>query len=208
MTVTPQITIEGTRRGLRLGHVQGSPNRLAQNGRWGKSRSGPITKSLCSHPGRMTPHLNLEDRLVSDDNTEEENSLARRNEEKRKDPCPKKRKFSRRWREKLALLTQVGTPGNTRPQIGQMCLTMVGKINEDVGQIGVITSCTPLMVAVTLLRAVGNVTMTQLKRPSSLILLETGLIVVQELDGSVWIRRDSNSADKANGLDGKVENKH
>jgi hypothetical protein len=156
----------------------------------------------------MTPHLNLEDRLVSDDDTEEENSLARRNEKKQKDPCPEKRKFSRRWREKLALLTRVGTRGNTRPQIGQMCLTMVGKINEDVGQIGVITSCTPSMVAVTSLRAVGNVTTTRLKRPSSLILLETGLIVVQELDGSVWIRSDSNSADKANGLNGKVENKH
>ena len=136
----------------------------------------------------MTPHLTRNVRLVSDDDEEEEDSQALRNEKAYKASCPEKRKFSKRWREKLALLTRVGPRGNSRPQLGQMCLTMVGKVNDDLGQIGVVTSVTPCMVSITSLRKDGITTATRLKRPSSLILLEAGLTVVQEKDGSIWIR--------------------
>ena len=145
-------------------------------------------KTLTSHPEKMTPHLTRNGRLVSDDDEEEDYSRSQRNEVDQKTPWLGKRKFSRGWRDKLALLTRVGTRGNTRPKLGQMCLTMVGKVNEDLGQIGVVTSVTPCMVAVTSLRANGEDTVSRLKRPSSLILLETGLTLVQDSDGSIWIR--------------------
>jgi hypothetical protein len=67
---------------------------------------------------------------------------------------------------------------------------MTGKVNQDQGQVGVVPSHTPAMVEVTYRRDAGGKLSTVQKRPSSLILLEPGLVAVQETDGSVWIHRE------------------
>ena len=65
---------------------------------------------------------------------------------------------------------------------------MTGKLEQEQGQVGIVTRQTPCMVEVAVPAAVGVHTVTHLKKPSSLILLESGLVLVQEKDGSVWIR--------------------
>jgi hypothetical protein len=137
----------------------------------------------------MTPHRIVNNGVVSDDDEEEDFARATHKKEKILAPCNKLQVFSTKWREKLRWLTRVGTRGNTRPEVGQMCLSVVGKSGDDHGQIGIITNRAPSMVAVTMLGSSGTDTVTKLKRPSSLILLETGLTVMQDSDGSVWIRR-------------------
>jgi hypothetical protein len=139
----------------------------------------------------MTPHLSGNNGVVSEDDEKEDCSRAARKKETVLAPVARNQRFSSKWREKLFQLTRVGIRGNTRPEIGQMCLTVVGNSGQDHGQIGIITNRTPSMVAVTTLRSSGTDTVTKMKRPGSLILMESGLTLVQDADGSVWIRRCS-----------------
>ena len=125
--------------------------------------------------------------MVSNVDEEKDGSLSWQSNEVPEMVFSRKQKFSQSWRKKLSLLIRVGVRGNTRPPLGQMCLVMAGK-NEDLGQIGIVASRTPAMVAITSLRANGANMVTRLKRPSSLILLEAGLTLEQEADGSIWIQ--------------------
>ena len=143
--------------------------------------------SLQSSTREMVPFLTRRVRKDSSVDEETENSLSCQSNEVPEMVFSRKQKISQNWREKLALLTRVGARGNTRPPLGQMCLVMVGK-NKDLGQIGLVTSGTPAMVAITSLRTNGTDIVTRLKRPSSLILLEAGLTLEQEANGSIWIR--------------------
>jgi hypothetical protein len=87
-------------------------------------------------------------------------------------------------------LTRVEQRGNNRPSIGQNCLIVKGKNGVDEGQMGVITDQTAAMVEVTFLSGKALLPTTRLKRPSSLIMLEPGLIVTQGKDGQVWIQTE------------------
>jgi len=53
---------------------------------------------------------------------------------------------------------------------------------------GVITSQSRVMVDVTFARKTGIGTQTKRKQPCSLVLLEPGLSLVQDANGSVWVR--------------------
>ena len=67
---------------------------------------------------------------------------------------------------------------------------MTGKANQDMGQMGVVTNCTPSMVEIADVQdARGNLS-TGLKRPNSLVFLAPGLVVVQKTDGSVCVQPD------------------
>jgi hypothetical protein len=78
--------------------------------------------------------------------------------------------------------------GNVQPQIGQLCIIMTGVAGQDEGQMGIVTSRTRVMVEVTLASKSGEGIITKTKQPRSLVLLEAGLVMVQDPDGSVWVR--------------------
>ena len=93
-----------------------------------------------------------------------------------------------RWKRLLGLLTRTTVWGNVQPRIGQLCIIMTGVAGQDEGQMGIVTSQTKVMVEVTLASKTGKGTITKTKQPRSLVLLEPGLVLVQDSDGSVWVR--------------------
>jgi hypothetical protein len=93
-----------------------------------------------------------------------------------------------RWRYLLGLLSRTSVRGNVQPQIGQLCIIMTGVAGQDEGQMGIVTSQTRVMVEVTLASKSGEGIITKTKQPRSLVLLEAGLVMVQDPDGSVWVR--------------------
>jgi hypothetical protein len=87
---------------------------------------------------------------------------------------------------KLAVqgLIHVGQRGNTLPSIGHTCLIMKGKSGVDEGQMGVIKAHTVVMVEVVFKDKNGKET-SKLERPSSLMIIEQGIIIHQDMKGTV-----------------------
>ena len=105
----------------------------------------------------MTPQRTHGDTWVSDDENEEEQADEQQRASAQGSAGPdSKANMARRWKRKLQQLGRMGNPGNTRPGIGQVCLVMTGKVNQDQGQVGVVTSHTPAMVEVTYGRDAGG----------------------------------------------------
>jgi hypothetical protein len=104
-----------------------------------------------------------------------------------------KNERQRGWRTRMTTrlrrLARVGKAGSELPQIGQPCLILRGVEGKDLGQQAIITTQTKARVEVSF-RAQSGRQMTKLKHPSSLILLEDGLEVVQDERGFVWIKRE------------------
>jgi hypothetical protein len=94
----------------------------------------------------------------------------------------------RHLRDTLAQFVRLRPSGNVRPKIGQTCLIMKGKAGVDEGQVGIVSDTTASMVWVTFLSDQHGKQRSKLKRPSSLIMLDSKLIVVQDRDGTRWIR--------------------
>ena len=92
------------------------------------------------------------------------------------------------WRHVLNRLTRTTVQGNVQPRIGQMCIIMTGIAGQDEGQMGVVTQHTKVMVEVTFAAKSGKGTITKTKQARSLVLLEPGLVMVQDANGSVWVR--------------------
>jgi hypothetical protein len=90
---------------------------------------------------------------------------------------------------RLQQLSRVDKAGSELPQIGQPCLILRGVEGKDLGQQAIITTQTKARVEVSF-RAQSGRQVTKLKHPSSLILLEDGLEVVQDERGFVWIKRE------------------
>ena len=65
---------------------------------------------------------------------------------------------------------------------------MKGDVGGDEGQMAVITGTRKVMVKIAWLDQTSKKKLWKMKQPRSLIFLEEGLAVVQETDGSVWIR--------------------
>jgi len=99
-----------------------------------------------------------------------------------------------RWRRVLSLLTRTGVRGNVQPPLGQLCIILQGVPGQDEGQMGVVTHHTRVMVGVTFAARNGKGMQTKTKQPRSLVLLEPGLIMTQDSDGSVWVRRQTGGA--------------
>jgi hypothetical protein len=96
--------------------------------------------------------------------------------------------MSRQWRKILCKLTRTQARGNVQPQIGQTCLIVKGTAGQDEGQMGIVTNVTRVRVDVTFIPKSGVGTVTKSKQPSSLIFLATGLTIVQDEYGSVWVK--------------------
>jgi hypothetical protein len=138
----------------------------------------------------MSPRESRNDIWVSDEESEEEQEVSSQQKKPSMIPFWKKQGRKPLWHERLKQLTRVGMRGNTRPPVGQLCLVMTGKVDQDQGQVGIVTRQTSCMVEIAIRPTVGDLSMTVLKRPSSLIMLGPGLILIQEKNGSVWIRHD------------------
>jgi hypothetical protein len=95
------------------------------------------------------------------------------------------------WQERLHKnfreLTRMEPRGNVRPKIGTRCLVMVGNVTQDVGQMAQVTKLTAKMVEVKYRGARSRQLEHKMKQPSSLMMLETGLTMVQDAHGTVWI---------------------
>ena len=67
---------------------------------------------------------------------------------------------------------------------------MTGVAGQDEGQMGIVTSQTKVMVGVSYIPTNGKGISTKTKQPRSLVMLEPGLVMIQDPDGSVWVRSD------------------
>ena len=132
----------------------------------------------------MTPFVHSNP-WVSD--TEEDNPL----------PSPRSRKpliprtgnlLIRETRRLWSQISRLRPTGNTVPAIGQACLIIKGKAGVDQGQVGIISDTTASMVWVTYLQDHHGQQVSKLKRPSSLIMLDPGVSVAQDAQGTIWIR--------------------
>jgi hypothetical protein len=137
----------------------------------------------------MTPRLNL-DKHQSDSCWSSDDKLCQPHETSAV-PIVKKcqrSKMKMRWEYLLGQLSRTTLRGNVQPAIGQQCIIMKGIAGQDEGQMGVITSRSRVMVDVTFAHPTGKGTQTRKKQPCSLVLLEPGLCLVQDSNGSVWVR--------------------
>jgi hypothetical protein len=77
--------------------------------------------------------------------------------------------------------------GNRLPKVGTQCIVIVGNVTQDVGQMGQVTKVTAKMVEMKFRESRNMQLEHKLKRPNLLIMLETGLTMVQDAHGTVWI---------------------
>jgi hypothetical protein len=96
-----------------------------------------------------------------------------------------------RWRQRFKQLVRMSIRSNVQPKIGERCLIMTGIAGEDEGQMGVVTKRTRVMVEVSFVPKCGEGIISKNKHPRSLIMLEAGLVLMQDPDGSVWVRTSS-----------------
>ena len=76
--------------------------------------------------------------------------------------------------------------GNACPEIGMHCLIMVGT-KQDRGQMAQVVDRKAQMVGVKFRAAKNRQMEYKVKRPSSLIMLEAGLTMKQDVHGTVWV---------------------
>jgi hypothetical protein len=109
------------------------------------------------------------------------------------------------WKTRKALIPQTGTLlirhlghalrkltrfrpiGNAVPQLGQACLIVKGKAGKDEGQVGIVSDTTTAMVWVTYVQEKTGRRIACLKRPSSLVMLDPGVVAKQDKNGTLWI---------------------
>ena len=109
-------------------------------------------------------------------------------------PGPRKRirGANGKWKERLARglqrLTRSRKAGNELPSVGQGCLVLRGVEGHDLGQPAIVTMQTKARVRILYIGADGRPA-SKLKQPSSLILVEDGLEMVQDEHGFVWVKR-------------------
>ena len=101
---------------------------------------------------------------------------------------------NRGWRARMTMrfrrLTRIERADNEMPELGQVCLILIGVEGRDLGQQAVVTARTKVRVHVAYREQNGR-RGTKLKHPSSLILLENGLEMTQDEQGFVWVRREA-----------------
>jgi hypothetical protein len=79
--------------------------------------------------------------------------------------------------------------GDALPKVGQRCLVVTGESGQDVGQMGRVTRVMAVMMEIAYRHGRDGLVRIRRKRPSSVIMLEDGLELAQEPDGTVWVRR-------------------
>jgi hypothetical protein len=94
----------------------------------------------------------------------------------------------RSWKSRLRWLTRTESNGKKLPPVGRFCLILKGDAEKDVGGMGIVSRQTRCMVAIVWKGAKSGETHERLlKQSKSLIQLEDGLIVKQDVDGMLWV---------------------
>ena len=95
------------------------------------------------------------------------------------------------WQEGLRKgvrhLMRVEPRGNVLPEVGTRCVVMVGNAQQDFGQMAEIVDQKSQMVGIQYRGAKNRRLEYKMKRPSSLMMLEEGLTVRQDIHGTVWV---------------------
>jgi hypothetical protein len=94
------------------------------------------------------------------------------------------------WQERLRRgfrhMVRMGPRGNVLPALGTHCIVMVGT-KQDVGQMAQVTDHKAQMVGIKYRGSKNRRMDYKVKRPSSLIMLQAGLTMEQDAQGTVWI---------------------
>ena len=132
----------------------------------------------------MSPHPENE-RWYSDENSTQQSQvpLSTKSSE-----WSKRTIFGGQIKQLAKRLFQARPRSNKQPELGQMCLVMKGKAGCDEGQMAIVSERTPVMVRITYVCNQRGGTKTKLKQPSSLVMLDPSVTLVQEKDGTMWIR--------------------
>jgi hypothetical protein len=137
-----------------------------------KSRTmGPIPLGTC---------------VVTDDETEERLMGQTGQIQGEHEKYPDRLAWQERLRRGFRHLVWMGPRGNRRPEIGAHCI-VIGGTGRDSGQMAQVTDRTAKMVGIKYRGAKGHRLEYKKKRPSSLIMLEAGLVMKQDIHGTVWV---------------------
>jgi hypothetical protein len=97
------------------------------------------------------------------------------------------------WRERLRKgvrhLTHMGPRGNKMPEVGTHCIVVVGNARQDIGQMAQVIERKTKMVEIQYRGRKNRRLERKTKQPSSLIMLEDGLTMMQDAHGTVWVCR-------------------
>jgi hypothetical protein len=96
-----------------------------------------------------------------------------------------------RLRRGVCSLLHMGPRGNVMPEVGARCLVVVGNARQDLGQMAQVTQRKTKMVEIQYRGTKNRRLEHKTKHPSSLIMLEDGLTVVQDDHGTVWVCRET-----------------
>jgi hypothetical protein len=95
-----------------------------------------------------------------------------------------------RLRRGVRYIRRMRPRGNAMPAVGTHCIVIVGDAKQDLGQMAQVSSRKSKMVEIKYRGKQDRRMDYKMKRPSSLIMLEEGLVLQQDVDGTVWIRRE------------------
>jgi hypothetical protein len=128
-----------------------------------------------------------EKHFVTDDETDD----ACRNDREETEVEYSKTRTRVAWQERLRkgvrYLMHMEPRGNALPEVGTRCLVMSGTAGQDCGQMAEVTDQKRQMVGIKYRGSNKRRLEYKVKRPSSLIMLEAGLTVKQDIHGTVWV---------------------
>jgi hypothetical protein len=133
----------------------------------------------------MGPRTPSETGVVTDDETdrEEANDCETQGDQEK---YPNRLAWQERLRKGFRHMVWMGPRSNRLPEIGTQCIVVVGT-GEEHGQMAQVTDRTAKMVGIKYRGAKTRRMEYKKKRPSSLIMLEAGLTMKQDVHGTVWV---------------------
>jgi hypothetical protein len=147
-----------------------------------------LTRSVKIETMSPTPRETI---WVTDEETDE---ASRRSEcwtEDERAKTQKREAWQERLRRGVRKLTNMGPRGNHIPDVGTHCIVMVGNARQEVGQLAQVTHQTAKMVEIQFRGSKNRRLEHKRKHPSSLIMLEDGLTLKQDVHGTVWVCRQT-----------------
>jgi hypothetical protein len=124
----------------------------------------------------MTP-TTRETSWVTDEETDGSSDMGEKQEEEQQAKTQERRAWQERLRRGLRYMTHHGPRGNMMPAVGTHCIIMVGDARRDLGQMARINDRKAKMVEVIYRGAKNRRMEHKMKRPSSLVMLEDGLMM-------------------------------
>ena len=125
--------------------------------------------------------------FVTDDDTEGMPQKIAEDTDSMQEAVSARLAWYQRLRKGFRHMAHMEPRGNSRPEIGMHCIIMVGT-EQDRGQMAQVVDRKAQMVGVKFRAATNRRMEYKVKRPSSLIMLESGLTMKQDAHGStVWV---------------------